>query len=81
MRFTQSRKIGKTNSLKSLGARQKPPDKKPPNNDEKSNVFFLYIFFILIVILDILKYKGKKINTCRKNFLHILFIIINIYIY
>jgi hypothetical protein len=50
--------------------------------------FFLYIFFILMVILDILKYKGKKIknylkkfNTYRKKFIHILFIIINIYIY
>ena len=35
----------------------------------------------MMVILDILKYKGKKFNTYRKNFLHILFIIINIYIY
>jgi hypothetical protein len=38
-----------------------------------------------MVILDILKYKGKKIknllkffNTCRKKFLHILFNISNI---
>ena len=45
-------------------------------------------FFILIVILDILKYikeKNKKMktkfNTYRQIFLHILFIIINVYIY
>jgi ABC-type multidrug transport system permease subunit len=51
-------------------------------------LFFLYIFFILMVILDILKYKGKKFknylkkfNTYRKKFIHILFIIIDIYIY
>ena len=37
--------------------------------------------FIVMMILDILKYKGKKFNTYRKIFLHILFIIINIYIY
>ena len=41
-----------------------------------------------MVILDILKYQGKqfeneltKFNAYRKNVLHILFIIINIYIY
>jgi hypothetical protein len=38
------------------------------------------------MVLDILKYKGKKtnlnkFNTYRKKFLYILFIIINIYIY
>jgi len=38
------------------------PDKSPPIM-MKSEMFFFIHFFILMVILDILKYKGKKIKN------------------
>ena len=37
-----------------------PLTKSPPIMMKSKIFFFLYIFFILMVILDILKYKGKK---------------------
>jgi hypothetical protein len=42
-------------------------DKSPPIM-MKSNGFFFIHFFILMVILDILKYKGKKLILIEKNF-------------
>jgi hypothetical protein len=44
----------------------------------KSKMLFFYTFFY---IDGDNKYKGKKIKNKLKKFLHILFIIINIYIY
>jgi hypothetical protein len=51
----------KKKNLKTGNRTKAPLGQKPLNNDEmmKSKMFF----FILMVILDILKYKGKKIKN------------------
>ena len=65
------KKIKKTRILTTdarfSGEQDKSPLTKCPPIMMKSKMFFFVHFFILMVLLDILKYKGKKLITDLKN--------------